>query len=119
MEKYFVYGSLRSGEFNWKRLGLIPDNIVAKAYMKGALLYSLGAYPALYVNGNPNDVVVGEIQVYEPETEHKIDRMEREAGYIKSIGEAIDEQGTSHKVSFYCFDEKPEAEKVPSGDWFR
>lgn len=52
-----VYGSLRKGLHNHKRLGTDRE-LVGEGIVKGFGMYSLGAYPALTREGKHTDVVV-------------------------------------------------------------
>jgi len=52
-----VYGSLREGLHNHKRLGEDKD-FIGEGLVKGFGMYSLGAFPALSREGTHTDVVV-------------------------------------------------------------
>ena len=58
-DKVLVYGSLKRGQFNNNRL--LDSTYLGEASLSGAVLYDLGAFPALKMTGNLHDVVHGEI----------------------------------------------------------
>lgn len=88
--RIFVYGSLRSGEYNHGLISHSNENVkVCDGTLYGAILKSLGAYPAIIPSDNDGDSVVGEVWDLEPRTFKMIEGMELGAGYVRR-NKAID-----------------------------
>lgn len=112
MERVFLYGSLREGEYNFGRLGHQKPLYTTKT-SQGYLLVSLGAYPAMVPIGDRS--VVGEVHEIEDSQLPRFDAMEFGAGYTREL--ILLEDGKL--VWGYVMPWTPwmEGRIVPSGDW--
>ena len=114
----WVYGSLRSGEYNFKYCMGENPQLIGKGKLKGFGLYSLGSYPFIYPLKDSEVVVEG----YEIEEANKIriDNMESGAGYHVEEVTIILETGEKEKVEVYVADELYNNRgRVVSGDWVK
>jgi len=127
-----VYGSLRKGEYNFKRV-ISKYGKNSFAYIRShditfAELYDLGDYPAI-IRGIWGDVVVGDIMYCSDEVFSMIEEMELNSGYRHATTRVYDPTLGSIKV---CVLPYYEAEpglrnriasqsalypRVKSGDW--
>ncbi|MDD2438937.1 MAG: gamma-glutamylcyclotransferase [Methanosarcinaceae archaeon] len=114
-----LYGSLREGLYNFQRFAL-PENseFLGVIRIEGYALYSLGPYPAVYpISGA---FVLAEVRKFagkeQLKTAKSIDYMELFGGYHREYVELLI-AGKKLKSVIYVYDEKPETEKVESGDW--
>lgn len=115
MKKILVYGSLRKGEYNYKRfLKYYPDglNYLATTTITGYKLYDLGSYPGIRPQDG-TELVVDVMEVSD-EAYDSITGMERGAGY-SVVKETVEGFG---ECTIYVYD-YPVNEKylVESGDW--
>jgi len=116
-----LYGSLRDGLYNSRRLNL-PNrsDFLGITRIKGYALYSLGPYPAVY--SAENGSVVAEVRRFsgkkQLEVAKSIDYMELFGGYHR---EYVDLEIEQQKVKglIYVYDEKPETEVIEHGDWIK
>lgn len=116
-----LYGSLRDGLYNSRRLNLPnKSSFLGKTIIKGYALYSLGPYPAVYPD--EGSYVVAEVRRFsgkqQLEVAKSIDYMELFGGYHR---EYVDLEIEQQKVRgfIYVYDEKPETEVIEHGDWTR
>ena len=130
VKKIFVYGSLRSDMFNYKRL---LEGQVAKVY-KGSIQGELShienkGYPAVVPGTN---VIQGELmELIDFEASLiKLDDLENydennhfDCEYLRKIVEVNLEDGTSESAYYYEYNPESKLNKedklipVPSGDW--
>lgn len=116
-----LYGSLRNGLYNSRRLNL-PNrsDFLGMTRIKGYALYSLGPYPAVYPSKNSS--IVAEVRRFsgkqQLEVAKSIDYMELFGGYHR---EYVDLEIEQQKVKgfIYVYDEKPETKIIEHGDWTR
>lgn len=121
----FVYGSLRTGEYNNDLL--IRSTKLCDASIRGFDLYSLGVYPAIIPSSDLNHLVYGEVFRADPGEFLRIDRMELGAGYKAVQVEALhdtndlDEHGEASFPLTYVFEDpkwlQDMGELVRGGDW--
>lgn len=116
-----LYGSLRNGLHNSRRLNLqTMSDFLGMTIIEGYALYSLGPYPAVYPTENSS--VVAEVRRFsgkkQLEVAKSIDYMELFGGYHR---EYVDLEIEQQKVRgfIYVYDEKPETEVIDHGDWTR
>lgn len=119
----FVYGSLRSGEYN--NYLLARSTKICDATVRGFDLYSLGAFPAVIPSSNSDVEVIGEVFNVDPLDLAVINRMERGAGYTvhEVAATPIAEPAKPQHAIIYVFSDsnwlKHIGELVPSGDWLK
>lgn len=116
-----LYGSLRDGLYNNRRLDLQNrSEFLGTTKINGYALYPLGPYPAVYPSENGS--VVAEVRRFsgkkQLEVAKSIDYMELFGGYHR---EYVDLELPEKKLRgiIYVYDEKPETEKIQHGDWTR
>jgi gamma-glutamylcyclotransferase (GGCT)/AIG2-like uncharacterized protein YtfP len=115
-----LYGSLRNGLYNNRRLNLPnKSDFLGITRITGYALYSLGPYPGIYPCEDCS--VVAEVRRFsgkQLEVAKSIDYMELFGGYHR---EYVDLEIENRKVRgfIYVYDEKPEAEIIEHGDWVR
>lgn len=113
----FVYGTLRSGDYNHERVGGSADHKSATA--KGRIYH---AYPNHRVypvaNFDEDGVIVGEVHEFSPETWGHIVYMEVGAGYSLRRIEVTYSDGTTEAVFAWHYDRPPGGIRIESGDWF-
>lgn len=114
-----LYGSLRNGLYNNRRLNLPKrSDFLGITRIEGYALYSLGPYPAVYPA--ENSYVIAEVRRFsgkqQLEVAKSIDYMELFGGYHR---EYVDLEIEKQKLKgfIYVYDEKPEAEIIEHGDW--
>jgi gamma-glutamylcyclotransferase (GGCT)/AIG2-like uncharacterized protein YtfP len=114
-----LYGSLRSGLYNYRRFNLQNrSEFLGITKVRGYALYSLGPYPGIYPS--EGSFVVAEVRRFsgkeQLEVAKSIDYMELFGGYHR---EYVDLEIKSQKIRgfIYVYDEKPETEKIEHGDW--
>jgi gamma-glutamylcyclotransferase (GGCT)/AIG2-like uncharacterized protein YtfP len=114
-----LYGSLRSGLYNYRRFNLQNrSEFLGVTKIRGYALYSLGPYPGIYPS--KESFVVAEVRRFsgkeQVEVAKSIDYMELFGGYHR---EYVDLEIDNRKIRgfIYVYDEKPEAEKIEHGDW--
>lgn len=116
-----LYGSLRNGLHNSRRLNLqIMSDFLGMTIIEGYALYSLGPYPAVYPAENSS--VVAEVRRFsgkkQLEVAKSIDYMELFGGYHREyVNLEIEQQKIRGFI--YVYDEKPETEVIDHGDWTR
>lgn len=116
-----LYGSLRDGLYNSRRLNLQnKSDFLGMTKIKGYALYSLGPYPAVYPAENIS--VVAEVRKFsgkqQLEVAKSIDYMELFGGYHREYVD-LDIEQQKIRGLIYVYDEKPEAELIEHGDWAR
>lgn len=116
-----LYGSLRNGLYNNRRLDLQNrSEFLGTTKINGYALYPLGPYPAVYPSEKGS--VVAEVRRFsgkkQLEVAKSIDYMELFGGYHR---EYVDLELPEKKLRgiIYVYDEKPETEKIQHGDWTR
>jgi len=85
--KHFIYGTLRRGHYNYRRLNL-EDNAryCGDAVLHGAQMFNLGDYPCIVLTDNDEDEVVGELYyIFDPPTLRTIHQMETLSGYTLEL----------------------------------
>lgn len=124
----FIYGSLRRGEYNHERFRGFGTYYRGTGNVHGALLKSLGSYPAVVPSPDLSDIVKGEIYDL-PEDLHKVIlKMENGAGYIyfpvqvhvEANAEEQPEKTVPIDASLYMFRTPALIERIPAikgGDW--
>lgn len=115
MKKILVYGSLRKGEYNYKRFkGYFGEglNYLATTTITGYKLYDLGSYPGIRPEAG-KELVVDVMEVSD-EAYDAITGMERGAGYSVAK-ETVEDHG---ECTIYVYN-YPVSENhlVESGDW--
>lgn len=119
--RLFVYGSLRTGEYN--NYILEGSKLVnASTYIPGFELISLGAFPAIVPAENGR--VIGEVWDVDERAFNSIERMEVGAGYKRVAVQPIDESDLVPigytDVEAYVYGTPArliDCPRVPSGDW--
>jgi gamma-glutamylcyclotransferase (GGCT)/AIG2-like uncharacterized protein YtfP len=117
MKKVLVYGSLREGMYNFKRvLNFFGESSIKKidsVTLKGFNIFDLGHYPGLNKSENEKDTVVFDLMEVSDKAFEFIERMELGAGYSKHYNE-------EHDAYYYVYDYKLDINsKVKSGDWVK
>lgn len=128
-EKVFVYGSLRSGMFNYEKLlkgkvkGLESGTVCGKLFH----IENKG-YPAVICGDSK---IVGELMEFKDfkKTLRELDELEnyneedKNSEYIREVVEVSLENGTKEKAYFYRYNKEADINKVDkllkvnSGDW--
>ncbi|MDI9395317.1 MAG: gamma-glutamylcyclotransferase [Euryarchaeota archaeon] len=116
-----LYGSLRNGLYNNRRLNLANrSDFLGMTRIHGYALYPLGPYPAVYPVDDSS--VVAEVRRFsgkeQLEVAKSIDYMELFGGYHR---EYVDIEIEHQKIRgfIYVYDEKPETAVIEHGDWVR
>jgi gamma-glutamylcyclotransferase (GGCT)/AIG2-like uncharacterized protein YtfP len=114
-----LYGSLRSGLYNFRRFDLQnKSEFLGMTKVNGYALHSLGPYPGIYPS--EESFVVAEVRKFsgkeQLEVAKSIDYMELFGGYHR---EYVDLEIEDRKIRgfIYVYDEKPETGKIEHGDW--
>ncbi len=82
MIRLFVYGTLRSGEYNDDRWQLARHARAGGATtLNGAVLFDLGPYPCMVLTDDRRRVVVGELFEIDRALFDRIAAMEGKSGY--------------------------------------
>lgn len=116
-----LYGSLRDGLYNSRRLNLQNrSEFLGITKVRGYALYSLGPYPGVYPS--EDSYVIAEVRRFsgkeQLEVARTIDYMELYGGYHREyVDLGIGEQ--KFRGFIYVYDEKPESERINHGDWAR
>jgi len=113
-KKILVYGSLRSGEFNFNRFKeYFPNGIeyIKTTTVKGFDLHSLGSYPGIVKSKDPEKELVVDIMHCDNPCYYAINGMELGAGYKN---EDVLIEGVPHTI--YVYQGNPNR-LVESGDW--
>lgn len=114
-----LYGSLRDGLYNSRRLNLQNrSEFLGITKVRGYALYSLGPYPGVYPS--EDSYVIAEVRRFsgkeQLEVARTIDYMELYGGYHREyVDLGIGEQ--KFRGFIYVYDEKPESERIDHGDW--
>lgn len=124
----FVYGSLKKGFSNHSLIS--PFKQVAKGTIQGRM-YSLGAFPAIVLSDNPEELVHGEI--YDVNTEYGLKTIDSLEGYnpdrkdnhfyLRVPTKCKTNTGEIIEVNVYCFAPEEESKslnlrtKVDDGIW--
>ncbi|RXA18722.1 gamma-glutamylcyclotransferase [Methanosarcina sp. MSH10X1] len=116
-----LYGSLRNGLYNSRRLDLQNrSELLGTTQVRGYALYSLGPYPCVYPS--EDSFIIAEVRRFsgkqQLEVARSIDYMELFGGYHR---EYVDLEIGEQKLRgfIYVYDEKPESEEIEHGDWAR
>lgn len=112
--KILVYGSLRAGEYNFKRFDdYFPGQMEVKktTKIKGFDLHSMGSYPGINVSKNPDKELVVDVIHCDNQCFHAINGMELGAGYTT---QEVVVDGEPHKIYVYKGNLNS---PVESGDW--
>lgn len=114
-KRIFVYGSLRSGEYN--NYILEGSAKIADGSIDDFELVSLGVFPAIIPS--KGDKVLGEVWDANERAFHSIERMELGAGYVrKEVLVTTPEGIISGDVYVYGKPERLDhCPRVKSGDW--
>lgn len=114
MHKIFVYGTLKTGGYFWKR-ALAPKVGVVDA-ISGFDLYDLGSFPAMVKAKTDKPVVHGEVfSEVDDATLAMLDRIEG-VPMLYSRDEVITHEG--EKCWVYHMNKKPtRAQRLPDGVW--
>ena len=116
MLKYFVYGSLRKGEYNHQLIQK-KAKFVSYGVLREHTMVSFMFYPAIYWSGKGD--IVGEI--YEIEDKHTINqihKMEIDSGYyLKTV--MVGGEDKPHLCFVYAMDKAKciMKQRVCGGDW--
>lgn len=122
---FFVYGTLRPEDSNNKpwRKDFLKDHIkTERARITNAILY-FDDYPLVELNGQPHDVVIGDLIFFPPEVmAAKIkatDLVESCPAYYKRTIVKAQSFGTNQVHDAYIYYRKPEAhaKRILSGDF--
>lgn len=117
---FFIYGSLREGQYNHGMIKDYAELISKTAVIKGFALYSLGSYPCV-IKSQETDIVVGEIfKIPNDEIIKRIHQMEIYAGYkfIKTVGHDLDSKKNFNVFVYeYRNANLDSINKIDSGDW--
>lgn len=126
MHRIAVYGSLRQGEYNYRRAQGDP---ICTGKIHKAQLYSLGAYPCIVASDDEADEVVVEVYDIDDKLFIGIEAMELGAGYqrlpVKVWWEDIqhDHNGDGNPLDAeaYFFPDTRDwfGPRVASGDWLK
>jgi gamma-glutamylcyclotransferase (GGCT)/AIG2-like uncharacterized protein YtfP len=116
--RIFVYGSLRSGEYNNSLLE--TSEKVDDGYINGFELVSLGSYPCI-VPLEGNNQVIGEVWDVDPKVFPSIEGMELGAGYVRQeVIAHTGEGGIPADVYVYANPSRVASRpRVTHGDWCR
>lgn len=121
----FVYGTLREGFGNYKRLLEGHTTNIEEATLEGFEMYSVGGFPAILP---AEGTVVGELitideDKYEPVL-RSLDRLEGyypqskdNSMYLREKMEVITSNGEKVEAYVYVWNRPAPREKVESGDW--
>jgi len=105
----FVYGTLRRGQGNYKRL-LTSSEWLGEHVVSGWDMYDLGAFPAV-VRGHGD--VTGDVFRVTPDTFARLDMLE---GYPRFYDRELIETPAG-AAWVYCHNDIPSNRPIPSGDW--
>lgn len=112
MHKIAVYGSLRIGEYNFKRMELFGEiNHISTTTVQGWDLFSLGPYPGIKPGAG---TIVVDLLECDDRVYQYIYGMEIGAGYIER---EINIDGELYKIYEYTGGTWTEA--IPTGDWLK
>lgn len=116
MEYVFVYGTLKKGFFNHKRIE--GEQFIGEAYLKGYNMYSLTVYPFIYKG---DGTIKGELYRVRDETMPIIDSLE--AFYTKRTETVELPNGETYEAFCYVFEDEQIKEdiddfkKVEGNEW--
>lgn len=122
----FVYGSLKKGFYNHSLIE--PFEKIADGTINGKM-YSLGAFPAIVLTNDPNELIHGE--VYDVNTVSGLRRLDCLEGYDPNSEDNFYDRvpvdcetttGEIIKVHVYCFkgrsaERLSEKEQIKNGIW--
>lgn len=78
------YGSLRHGEYNFKRINsMFPNSLkfITSITLTGYRMYNLGGYPAAIYDGDNTVAIICDVMQITKEAEEVVEEMETGAGY--------------------------------------
>ena len=112
MHKIATYGSLRAGEYNFKRMKLFGEiNYISTTTIEGWDLFSLGPYPGIKPG---KGTIVIDLLECDDKVYQYIHAMELGAGYIER---EININGELYKI--YEYTGNTWTEVIPTGDWLK
>jgi len=101
--KVFVYGTLKNGYSN--NFLMKGYESIEKCYVEGYKLYTNGFYPCA-VNGNEEDIIYGEVFLYEKNQENILKKLDCLEGYDdskKDLYKRIEIKAFTIYDSFQCY----------------
>lgn len=116
---FFVYGSLRPGEYNSDRFGE-ELRVYSKDCLSRGSLWSVGPYPAAVFGGDDASWIHGDILVVNPDSKHwrMITNMETGADYVPTM---VDVELPSGKtvvcMAWHWPWDTEDLEYIRGGDW--